>query len=239
MKAAQALALFDGLEFVTPEHIQELAVPVIAHRLALDPQARFSGATADVGGRGDRQDRRRPGVVVRRFLYRVFRSFSALQHRVRRRLTPAGQLLAAGLLAAIIVGPNTRLTVAYQAATFLAALLVVAALGVLARPPRLQLQRRLPRFATVGEPLDLSGPRAQPRPRAAARIGPARELRRPPTDASKSFVTRRIPARRGATASTASWAIRAGRGSCRRISRRASASTRCRWCRPAVRWKRA
>jgi MoxR-like ATPase len=31
---------------VTPEHVQELAVPVIAHRLALDPQARFSGATA-------------------------------------------------------------------------------------------------------------------------------------------------------------------------------------------------
>ena len=44
--AAQALALFDGQAFVSPEHVQELAVPVIAHRLALDPQARFSGATA-------------------------------------------------------------------------------------------------------------------------------------------------------------------------------------------------
>jgi MoxR-like ATPase len=44
--AAQAVALFDGQDFVTPEHVQELAVPVIAHRLALDPQARFSGATA-------------------------------------------------------------------------------------------------------------------------------------------------------------------------------------------------
>ncbi len=44
-KAAQALALFDGLEFVTPDHIQELAVPVIAHRIMLDPQARFSGTT--------------------------------------------------------------------------------------------------------------------------------------------------------------------------------------------------
>jgi len=44
--AAQALALFDGQDFVTPEHVQELAVAVIAHRLALDPQARFSGATA-------------------------------------------------------------------------------------------------------------------------------------------------------------------------------------------------
>ncbi len=46
MKAAQALALFDGLEFVTPEQIQELAVPVIAHRLVMEPQARFSGLTA-------------------------------------------------------------------------------------------------------------------------------------------------------------------------------------------------
>jgi MoxR-like ATPase len=44
--AGQALALFDGQAFVLPEHVQELAVPVIAHRLALDPQARFSGATA-------------------------------------------------------------------------------------------------------------------------------------------------------------------------------------------------
>lgn len=46
MKVAQALALFDGYEFVTPEHIQELAVMVIAHRLSMQPQARFSGQTA-------------------------------------------------------------------------------------------------------------------------------------------------------------------------------------------------
>jgi MoxR-like ATPase len=46
MKAAQALALFDGLEFVTPEQIRELAVSVIAHRLVMEPQARFSGQTA-------------------------------------------------------------------------------------------------------------------------------------------------------------------------------------------------
>jgi MoxR-like ATPase len=46
MKAAQALALFDGLDFVTPDHVQELAIPVIAHRLVMEPQARFSGCTA-------------------------------------------------------------------------------------------------------------------------------------------------------------------------------------------------
>jgi len=46
MKAAQALALFDGVEFVTPDQIQELAVPVIAHRLVMEAQARFAGQTA-------------------------------------------------------------------------------------------------------------------------------------------------------------------------------------------------
>jgi MoxR-like ATPase len=46
MKTAKALALFDGYEFVTPEHIQEIAVSVIAHRMVMDPQARFSGKTA-------------------------------------------------------------------------------------------------------------------------------------------------------------------------------------------------
>lgn len=47
MKTAQALALFDGLDFVTPDLVQELATAVLAHRLKLDPQARFSGLTAE------------------------------------------------------------------------------------------------------------------------------------------------------------------------------------------------
>jgi len=46
MKSAQALALFDGQEFVTPELIRELALPVIAHRLVMQPQARFAGQSA-------------------------------------------------------------------------------------------------------------------------------------------------------------------------------------------------
>jgi len=44
---AKALALFDGSDFVRPEHIQELAETVLAHRLVLDPQAKFAGASAN------------------------------------------------------------------------------------------------------------------------------------------------------------------------------------------------
>jgi MoxR-like ATPase len=46
VKLAQALAHFDGMEFVTPDHVQEIAVEAIAHRLVLDPQRRFAGDTA-------------------------------------------------------------------------------------------------------------------------------------------------------------------------------------------------
>ena len=45
LKTAQALSLFDGYGFVTPDQIQEIAVPVLAHRLVMEPQAHFSGKT--------------------------------------------------------------------------------------------------------------------------------------------------------------------------------------------------
>jgi MoxR-like ATPase len=43
---AKALALFDGAEFVRPEHVQSIAEAVLAHRLVLEPQAKFAGASA-------------------------------------------------------------------------------------------------------------------------------------------------------------------------------------------------
>ncbi|HTD85645.1 MAG TPA: MoxR family ATPase [Candidatus Binatia bacterium] len=46
MRVAQAIALFEGRAFITPDDVQGIATPVIAHRLLLDPQSRFSGLTA-------------------------------------------------------------------------------------------------------------------------------------------------------------------------------------------------
>lgn len=44
MSMARCLALFDQKEYVSPEHVQELAGPVLAHRILLDSSARYSGA---------------------------------------------------------------------------------------------------------------------------------------------------------------------------------------------------
>jgi MoxR-like ATPase len=46
MKVSQALALFQGMDFVSPELIQSVAADVIAHRLVLVPEAKYSGLSA-------------------------------------------------------------------------------------------------------------------------------------------------------------------------------------------------
>ncbi|MBT8447211.1 MAG: MoxR family ATPase [Gammaproteobacteria bacterium] len=45
-RMAQALACFDGSEFVLPEHVQQAAGPVIAHRIVVAPEAGYAGTTA-------------------------------------------------------------------------------------------------------------------------------------------------------------------------------------------------
>jgi MoxR-like ATPase len=44
-RAAQAQAFLCGRAYVTPQDIQALAVPVLAHRLVLTPQSRYGGTT--------------------------------------------------------------------------------------------------------------------------------------------------------------------------------------------------
>jgi MoxR-like ATPase len=46
MKVSQAMAVFEGRDFVTPEQIQAVAADVIAHRMVLAPEARYSGESA-------------------------------------------------------------------------------------------------------------------------------------------------------------------------------------------------
>jgi MoxR-like ATPase len=43
LRAAQALAALQGAGFVTPDHVKRLAVPVLAHRIVVEPRARVQG----------------------------------------------------------------------------------------------------------------------------------------------------------------------------------------------------
>jgi MoxR-like ATPase len=46
MKVSQAMAVFQGHDFVSPELIQAVAADVIAHRLVLAPEAKYAGGNA-------------------------------------------------------------------------------------------------------------------------------------------------------------------------------------------------
>jgi MoxR-like ATPase len=45
-RLSQALALIDGEQFVTPDHVREIVVPALAHRVTLDSHSQFSGISA-------------------------------------------------------------------------------------------------------------------------------------------------------------------------------------------------
>ncbi|MEW5862048.1 MAG: DUF58 domain-containing protein [Pseudomonadota bacterium] len=92
---------------------------------------------------------------MRRFLYLALRATSALDHRLRERLTPGGWLALGIAGAAFAAGLDTEQTVTYRAFAFVAALLALSWIASLAqRAPLkgLSARRELPRHATAGEP---------------------------------------------------------------------------------------
>jgi MoxR-like ATPase len=45
-RLSQALALIDGEAFVTPDHVREIVVPALAHRITLDSHSQYSGVSS-------------------------------------------------------------------------------------------------------------------------------------------------------------------------------------------------
>jgi len=46
-RAAKTWALSAGRHYVTPDDVRDLAIPVLAHRMMIDPEAEFAGTTAE------------------------------------------------------------------------------------------------------------------------------------------------------------------------------------------------
>ncbi|MCG6917420.1 MAG: DUF58 domain-containing protein [Deltaproteobacteria bacterium] len=92
-------------------------------------------------------------MLLKRFVYGIFRHSYYLSRWYRRRFTKGGLLVAAGLAISAIVGLDTNLTMAYQAFTFLLALLLISMVWSLFFRNSYTARRILPRFGTVGETL--------------------------------------------------------------------------------------
>ena len=142
LAAAQASARLRGRAFVTPDDVAELAVPVLAHRLVMTPEAeleRFGAA-----GRGARRARRGAGAALRA---RPMTPDHALRVADRRRWR-AGGARPAGvgsrwplLLVALAADARRRPRGAPRAARASARLAQVLSRGVPARLQRAGVER--------------------------------------------------------------------------------------------------
>ncbi|MEM8605179.1 MAG: DUF58 domain-containing protein, partial [Cyanobacteria bacterium P01_H01_bin.121] len=73
-----------------------------------------------------------------------------MQYRLNRRCTPRGLAVSVCLLVAATIGLDTNQTLAYQIFTFLTAVVMIAIAACFSFRDRFTVQRRLPRFGTVG-----------------------------------------------------------------------------------------
>lgn len=127
-----------------------------------------------------------------KFLFRNFRFVYRLDRWVRRRFTPAGFLVLAGLVASGIFSVDTRQSAAYQVFAFLAALLAVSVIAGRPFKARFTLRRELPEFATVGEPVEytVSVENLSGKPLAELLL---RESLRETLPSYEEFVSARVP----------------------------------------------
>ncbi|MFW5853985.1 MAG: DUF58 domain-containing protein [Thermodesulfobacteriota bacterium] len=93
-------------------------------------------------------------MIIKRSLYHAFRGFFGFTRWMGRRFTPAGLLVVFGLFFSAFLGLDTRRSLAYQIFTLLACLVTMAVAAGLLFRGRFQAERILPRFGTVGLPLN-------------------------------------------------------------------------------------
>ena len=89
-----------------------------------------------------------------RVVYTVIRGIHALKSWFFVRLTGPGRLVLGGIFASAVVGLDTEQTLAYQAFTFLTSIFLISMVWAKLSRPRARAHRILPRFGTVGEPLE-------------------------------------------------------------------------------------
>ena len=87
---------------------------------------------------------------MKRFLYHIFRLTYNFKHWIVRRFTTSGRVVLLCLAASAVVGLDTKQTMAYQAFTFLLAIVVVAMVSSIFFRCHLRATRILPRFGTAG-----------------------------------------------------------------------------------------
>jgi uncharacterized protein (DUF58 family) len=91
--------------------------------------------------------------LVFRLIYRSYRITSGALYRVRRRLTPAGLMILGALCLVTVLSPDTENNALYQALPLFFCLVLIPIPWTFAFRASFSVERVLPRFGTVGQPL--------------------------------------------------------------------------------------
>ncbi|MFQ5660087.1 MAG: DUF58 domain-containing protein [Gammaproteobacteria bacterium] len=91
--------------------------------------------------------------MLRRLLFSNFRFVFRLSQWTLHRFTPAGMLVLGGMVSAGVFGIDTRQSLAFQIFAITASLLLLSILNAFTFRGHFRINRRLPEFGTVGQPL--------------------------------------------------------------------------------------
>ena len=89
-------------------------------------------------------------TVFKRYLWLHYFSFSGITHWIKLRITPIGWFVCGAGLALAVIGVDVRANVAYQGVMFLACVIAVAPFLTRFSRSRFAVERRMPRFGSVG-----------------------------------------------------------------------------------------
>jgi uncharacterized protein (DUF58 family) len=92
-------------------------------------------------------------TFFKRYLYRNYHTFASITHRFDRRVTLAGWMVLGGTVAAAALGADTNASFCYQTFSLLACVVIISAACTPFGRPKISVQRSLPKFGAVGEPL--------------------------------------------------------------------------------------
>jgi uncharacterized protein (DUF58 family) len=92
--------------------------------------------------------------MLKRWFYINFRCYYRMKNLALRRVRPMGAVLLGCLAVSAALGVDTNQTMAHNIFALVFFLFFFSALSILYPPPKLRITRNMPRYATVGEPLE-------------------------------------------------------------------------------------
>lgn len=92
-------------------------------------------------------------LYFKRYLYRNYRTFASITHRFGRRITLTGWMVLACTVVSAALGADTNTSLSYQTFALLGSLVIAGAVLTPFGRPKVELERLLPKFGSVGETL--------------------------------------------------------------------------------------